>query len=38
MVELSLIVPARHTPFIQEAHVTIIHLLCDLVEQQLFGE
>jgi D-sedoheptulose 7-phosphate isomerase len=38
MVDLGLIVPARHTPFIQEAHVTIIHLLCDLVEQQLFGE
>lgn len=33
----SLIVPSQHTPYIQEAHVTIIHLLCDLIEQELFG-
>jgi len=37
VVDLDLTVPAQQTPFIQEAHVTIIHLLCGLVEQQLFA-
>ena len=34
-VDLALVVPAAHTPFIQEAHLTIIHILCDLVEEAL---
>lgn len=38
MVDLDLTVPANDTPRIQEAHITIIHILCDLVEQELFGE
>lgn len=33
---LSLKVPSGHTPQIQEGHVLLIHLLCDLVEQRLF--
>jgi D-sedoheptulose 7-phosphate isomerase len=37
IVDLSLIVPARETPFIQEAHLTIIHILCELVETELFA-
>ncbi|MHC5034143.1 MAG: D-sedoheptulose-7-phosphate isomerase [Planctomycetota bacterium] len=36
--DLALVVPADHTPRIQEAHGTIIHILCELVEQALFGE
>lgn len=35
LVDISLTVPALDTPHIQEAHITIIHLLCDLVEQSL---
>lgn len=35
--ELPLIVPSNDTPRIQEGHITIIHILCDLVEQGLFG-
>lgn len=35
-VDLALVVPSEETPRIQEAHVTIIHILCDLVEQTLF--
>jgi len=27
----------QETPHIQEAHVSIIHILCDLVEQRLCG-
>lgn len=38
MVDLDLTVPGNDTPRIQEGHITIIHILCDLVEQELFGE
>ena len=31
-----LVVPAQATERIQEAHITIIHLLCELVERELF--
>jgi D-sedoheptulose 7-phosphate isomerase len=36
LVEMPLVVPVQHTPFIQEAHATIVHILCDLVESRLF--
>ncbi len=35
--DLTLIVPADHTPRVQEAHQTVIHILCLLVERELFG-
>ncbi len=38
MVDLDLTVPGMDTPRIQEGHITIIHILCELVEQDLFGE
>jgi D-sedoheptulose 7-phosphate isomerase len=31
--DLSLVVPSRETPRIQEGHILIIHIICDLVEQ-----
>lgn len=37
-VDLPLIVGCPETPHIQEMHVTIIHLLCKLIEDQLFQE
>ncbi len=37
-VDLALVVPTAATPRIQEAHATIIHILCDLVERTLCGE
>ena len=37
-VDQALTVAVQETPFIQETHLTIIHLLCDLVEQELFGQ
>lgn len=37
-VDLSLIVGCNETPHIQEMHVTIIHLLCKLLEAQLFDQ
>ncbi len=35
--QLSILVPSQETPRIQEAHVFFIHLLCELVEEALFG-
>ena len=34
--ELALIVPSRNTPRIQEVHITIGHVLCDLVDFILY--
>jgi len=36
--ELALVVPSRSTPRIQEVHITIGHVLCDLVDFLLFPE
>ncbi|NDC37130.1 MAG: SIS domain-containing protein [Proteobacteria bacterium] len=36
MCDLSLVVPAQETERIQEAHITIIHTWCELVEVELF--
>ena len=36
--EEVLIVPSAATERIQEGHITVIHLLCDLVERMLFGD
>lgn len=36
-VDMELIVPVSDTPRVQEGHITIIHILCDLIEQRLFG-
>ncbi len=33
-----LCVPSESTPLIQEVHITIVHLLCQLVEVFLFGD
>lgn len=35
--DLALVVPSRDTPRIQEGHITIIHIVCDLVERALFA-
>ena len=34
--DLALVVPSSDTPRIQEGHITIIHIICDLVEKALF--
>lgn len=36
IVDIDLTIPAPETPHIQEAHATIIHVVCDLVEKELF--
>lgn len=35
MADVSLIVPSDDTPRVQEAHITIIHLLCEAVENAM---
>ena len=37
MVDIALLVPSSSTPRIQEAHITIGHILCELIEGHLFG-
>jgi len=36
--DIPLVVPVPDTPRVQEAHVTIIHIICELVEKRLFGK
>ncbi len=36
--DISIIVPSHDTPRIQEAHIRIIHIICDLLEKSLFKE
>ncbi len=36
--ELALTVPSRNTPRVQEIHITLGHVLCDLVDYLLFPE
>jgi D-sedoheptulose 7-phosphate isomerase len=35
--DLSIVVPSTNTPRIQETHICICHILCELVEKELFG-
>jgi len=35
--DISIKVPATDTPRIQETHLAVEHIICDLVEQKLFG-
>lgn len=34
--DLALIVPSDDTPRVQEGHITIIHIVCDLLEKTMF--
>jgi D-sedoheptulose 7-phosphate isomerase len=36
--DLALVVPSRNTPRVQEVHITIGHVLCDLVDFILYPE
>ena len=38
LVDIALVVPSQETPRIQEGHLTIIHIMCDLLERQMFGK
>lgn len=36
VVDIAITVPSKSTPRIQESHITIGHILCGLIEQELF--
>ncbi|MPM35927.1 Phosphoheptose isomerase [bioreactor metagenome] len=36
--DISFIVPSNDTPRIQESHIMIGHIICDIVEKTLFGD
>jgi len=35
--DLSLVVPSKDTPRIQEAHITVGHIISEIIEAELFG-
>ncbi|PIS28554.1 phosphoheptose isomerase [Candidatus Saganbacteria bacterium CG08_land_8_20_14_0_20_45_16] len=35
-IDLAIIVPSNETPRVQESHITIGHIICNLIEQELF--
>lgn len=37
MVDLPIVVPSSNTQRIQEGHITIAHIICELVEYKLYG-
>ncbi len=36
--DVALCVPSTNTQYIQESHIAIEHILCELVEEHLFGD
>lgn len=36
-VDLSIVIPSSNTQRIQEGHITIAHIICELVEDKLYG-
>jgi len=38
LVDICVCVPSVSTPRIQEAHITVWHAICEVVEQELFGQ
>jgi len=38
LANIALIVPSHSTPRIQESHILIGHILCDIIEQELFAD
>jgi D-sedoheptulose 7-phosphate isomerase len=37
MADFAIIIPSNATPRIQESHILIGHILCDIIEKELFG-
>lgn len=37
-VDLSVIIPSTNTQRIQEGHITVAHIICELVELELYGD
>jgi D-sedoheptulose 7-phosphate isomerase len=37
MVDISIIIPSNDTQRIQEGHITVAHIICGIVENEMFG-
>ncbi|WP_321778889.1 D-sedoheptulose 7-phosphate isomerase [Sulfurimonas sp.] len=38
MADYSIIIPSDSTPRIQESHILIGHIICDIIEKEIFGD
>ena len=38
LADIALIVPSNATPRIQESHILIGHIICDIIEKEIFGD
>lgn len=38
MVDIPIVIPSPNTQRIQEGHITVAHIICELVEDKLYGE
>ncbi|MCL5027464.1 MAG: D-sedoheptulose 7-phosphate isomerase [Bacteroidetes bacterium] len=38
LVDLPIVIPSSNTQRIQEGHITVAHIICELVEEELYGK
>ncbi|WP_345992927.1 D-sedoheptulose 7-phosphate isomerase [Sulfurimonas sp. HSL-1716] len=38
MADMAIVVPSNDTPRIQESHILIGHIICDIIEKEIFAE
>lgn len=38
MADYAIVVPSNSTPRIQESHILIAHIICDIIEKEIFAE
>ena len=38
LVDLPIVIPSSNVQRIQEGHITIAHIICELVEDKLYGK
>ncbi len=36
LADIDIIIPSENTPRIQEAHLTILHIICEIIEEKMF--
>ncbi len=36
--DIALVIPSNSTPRIQESHILIGHIICDIIEKEIFGD
>ena len=38
MADIAIVIPSNDTPRIQESHILIGHIICDIIEKEMFGQ